>query len=203
MGYPRRLLTPDEAVIREFHPHWRVLIPAGLWLILGIAGIVLTWQMAPEDDTIDWIVTGLLALAIVYLVGAPIINWRFTQYVLTNERLIVRRGVISRSGIEVPLENINDVRFSQKVLERALRFGDVTIESAGELGQSVLHDIPNPEGFQSQLYTAREERAMALGGGGGPRDPVAQLESLAKLHEQGVLSDEEFAAKKQRLLDQM
>lgn len=204
MAYPRRLLTEDEAVIREFHPHWRVLIPAGLWFLLGIAAIVVTWQVAPDDTTVDWIVTGLLVLAIIYLAGAPIINWRFTQYVLTNERLIVRRGVISRSGIEIPLENINDVRFSQKVLERAMRFGDVTIESAGELGQSVLHDIPNPESFQSQLYTAREERAMMLGGGAaGPRDAVAQLESLAKLHEQGVLSDEEFAAKKQRLLDQM
>jgi membrane protein YdbS with pleckstrin-like domain len=204
MGYPRRLLTEDESVVREFHPHWRVLIPAALWLVLGIAGVVVTWQVAPDDRTVDWIITGLLVVGILVLTGGPIIDWRFTQYVLTNERLIVRRGVISRSGMEIPLENVNDVRFSQSAFERMLRYGDVVIESAGEHGQSVMHDIPQPESFQSQLYTARETRAIGLGSGsGGPRDPVAQLEALARLHEQGVLTDDEFAAKKQRLLDQM
>src|SRR5690606_14590832 len=116
-------------------------------------------------------------------------------------------GVIRRGGTEIPLESINNVLFNQTVVERLLGYGDVLIESAGSQGQSKLDDIPDPEAFQSQVYRAREERSMHLQSGrrgdGEPRDAVAQLEALAALHRDGVLTDEEFAQKKAQLLGQI
>jgi hypothetical protein len=80
--------------------------------------------------------------------------------------------------------------------------GDLLIESAGEHGQSRFTDIPRPEDVQSQIYQLREKRTVSLEGGnqGGA---AGQLESLARLHRDGVLTDEEFAAKKQKLLDEI
>lgn len=201
MRYPERLLTEDERVLHQFPPHWRVLLLPIAGTAVAAAAHVAIWTLF--DGGVAWILTA--ATAALWLAGAlpPAVRWYVTRYILTNERIVVRSGLVSRSSIEIPLENINHVRFSQGVVERLLGYGDVLIESASEQGQSRLHDIPDPEAFQSEVYRAREERSLHFRGDHGPRDPVAQLEALASLHERGVLTDEEFAEKRQRLLDRI
>ena len=76
------------------------------------------------------------------------------------------------------------------------------IESAGEQGQSRFRDIPEPEEFQSLVYRVREERSIGLTAA-GQKDPAAQLETLSRLHRDGVITDAEFEEKKQKLLDQL
>lgn len=181
-----------------------------LWVIAAIVAVVLLFQYVPENNrTIAWIATGLMGVALLPLTVVPIIQWWFTAYILTNERLITRKGVIAKSGIEISLENISNVWFNQNVLERLLRSGDLLIESAGETGQSRFSDIPDPEGFQSLLYRTREERNLELSrSAAAPApmagdDPTSKLERLAQLHRDGALTDEEFARKKAALLDEI
>lgn len=201
MRYPQRLLTEDERVLREFRPHWKVLILAGLWTALAIAAIVVAAQRIDQSAIVLTVVA--LVVAVWLVVAAPgIMRWLFTQYVLTTERVIVRTGVLARSGTEIPLESVSNVLFRQSVIERLLGYGDVIIESAGAMGQSRLSDIPDPEAFQSEIYRAREERTLHFESGGrGPRDAVAQLEALADLRDRGAITDAEFEAQKRRLLD--
>lgn len=201
MAYPKRLLSDDESVVREFRPHWRLLVIPGAWLILGIALVVVAYAV----DVASEVALGVLAIVVIAavpLVVIPFIKWWFTSYVLTTERLITRSGMIARSGIEIPLENINNVLFSQNILERFLRAGDLLIESAGESGQSPFENIPRPDEFQSQLYKVREQRTKSLAReeGGDPEDATQQLERLARLYREGVLTDEEFEAAKLTLL---
>ncbi|MTV27150.1 PH domain-containing protein [Nitriliruptoraceae bacterium ZYF776] len=202
--YPTRLLTEDEEIVREFRPHWRVLLPALGWAMLAAAlgGI----GVAALDGTARTVSVVAAVVLWVLLAGRSLLDYWFTNYVLTTERIIVRTGMIARSGTEIPLENINNVLFNQTVLERLLGFGDVLLESAGAQGQSRLEDIPDPELFQSQVYRVREARSLAMRHGPGPADHaagdvVSQLERLADLRERGHLSEEEFEAKKRRLLD--
>jgi len=205
MAYPRRLLTDGEEVVREFRPHWRLLVIPVLWVLLGIAVIVVTWKYAPENDAFDWIATGAVVVASFRLVFYPFIAWWFTSYVLTNERLIRRSGVLSRAGLEMPLENINDVRFTQSVFERVLRSGDVVVESAGEKGQSTFADIPEPEDFHSLIYKVREVRSRDLADGGGVEgtDGVSKLERLGRLLKEGLITQEDYDSKKQGFLDEI
>lgn len=202
MRYPERLLSADEEMLREFHPHWRVLLPAFGWDLLGLAAIVAGWVWFGDRPAVAWTLSAVGLVLIVGVAGLEMLRWKYTLYVLTTERLIVRAGIISRMGTEIPLENVNDVRFSQTPLERVLGYGDVVIESAGELGQSHFTDIPGPERFQSEVYTAREERMLHLEGD-GERDPVAQLESLARLRDEGAISEKEYEDGKRRLLGQL
>ena len=206
MGYPKRLLTTGEEIVREFRPHWRMLfVPFG-WTVLLIAAVVLTWIFPPDNTIFDWVVTGVAALAWLILGLYPFISWWFTTYVLTNERLIARSGILSRHGLEIPLEQINDLSFHQSVVERALRCGDLLIESAGEQGQSRFSNIPEPEQFHSLLYRVREERTRALQGHHGAAtapqgdDAVSRLERLAKLQADGMISREEYEAEKKKIL---
>ena len=201
----RGLSEFGEEVVREFRPHWRLLVIPLFWALLAVAVVVATWRLAPRHDTFDWIVTGIVFVGAARLVFYPLIAWWFTSYVLTNERLIRRSGILSREGLEIPLENINDVRFSQTVLERILRSGDVLVESAGEQGQSRFGDVPQPEDFHSLVYRVREVRArdLAAGAGAGGTDGVSKLERLGRLLKDGLITQEEFDAKKQALLDEI
>jgi uncharacterized membrane protein YdbT with pleckstrin-like domain len=208
MRYPTRLLTEGEHVVREFRPHWRLLVIPAAWTLLFGAVIVLTWMYAPDQSIFDWVVTGIALVLMIWLGIYRFVAWFFTSYVLTNERLITRSGVLARRGLEIPLENINDVQFSQTILERVLHSGDLLIESAGEMGQSRFRDIPEPEAFQSLLYRVREDRSRELQGSGTPSvpapppDAMSKLERLAKLRADGHITDEEYQAKKQALLDE-
>jgi uncharacterized membrane protein YdbT with pleckstrin-like domain len=202
MRYPVRLLTDDEDVVHQFRPHWRVLLPALGWGML--LGALVGAAFAALEPPYTWYALGAGAVLWLVLSTRRLFAWWFTNYVLTTERIIVRAGMIARTGTEIPLENINNVLFSQKVIERLLGYGDVLVESAGQTGQSRLMDIPDPEAFQSEIYRARELRTLHFKGSGArTRDVVQQLESLADLRERGHLSDDEFAAEKARLLGEL
>jgi len=206
MGYPKRLLTEGEEIVREFRPHWRMLvIPLG-WTLLLAAAVVLTWIFPPDQKWFDWGVTGIAAVAWLVLGLYPLISWFFTLYVLTNERLIARSGVLARHGLEIPLEQVNDVTFTQTILERVLHSGDLLIESAGTQGQSRFSNIPEPEEFHSLLYRTREDRSMALQGVKPTpegNDSVSRLERLARLQQDGMISREEYEEQKRKILGEV
>jgi uncharacterized membrane protein YdbT with pleckstrin-like domain len=205
--YPEHLLTDGEEILTQFRPHWKVLLPAIGWamLLAAIAGFAAA--ALPERWSPNWSFGWSFGIALVlWLVisAKALVAWYATNYVLTTERIVVRQGLIARTGTEIPLENITNVLFSQRVIERLLGYGDVLIESAGSQGQSRLADIPDPEAFQSEVYRARELRTLHFRNAGNSsvtaRDAVQQLEALADLRERGHLTDEEFAAKKRHLL---
>ena len=199
MAYPQRLLSPGERVETEFRPHWKVLIAPVSLLVLAIAiAIVLGTQL---DGALQ-LVGPVAAIVLGLLAGLKSwFNWLFTKYIITNERLIIREGLISRRGKEIPLERIDNVSFSQTVGERILRSGDLIIESAGEDGQSLYTDIPKPEDTQSMIYQIRETRMMALQGRAN-LSPADEISKLSKLRHDGVLTEEEFETKKRQLLDE-
>lgn len=206
MRYPERLLTPDEQIVHQFRPHWKVLLPAFGWALLmaAVVGIAFAALQDRRETWMPWTVLGIAVVLWLVLSAKALLDWVFTNYVLTSERIIVRKGMIARSGTEIPLENINNVLFNQRVLERMLGYGDVIVESAGSMGQSVLDNIPDPEAFQSEVYATRELRSLQLKGGTQQtRDVVEQLEALADLRERGHLTDAEFAAKKRQLLGEV
>ena len=177
-----------------------------VWWIAAVAAIFVVFQIIDAEGWVALILVALILAALIPLVVNPVIKWLFTTYVLTSERLITRTGMIARSGIELPLQNINNVLFNQSVIERVLKSGDLLIESAGESGQSEFTNIPNPEEFQSTLYRTREEQSRNTAAEESAiaaditRDPTEQLERAARLREDGVLSEEEFADMKRKIL---
>lgn len=202
MSYPERLLSPGEVVEHEFRPHWQRIVIPTLITLVAIAAMIAIVAIDQIEDLIMWILLGLVLVVWAITAIPRYLDWWFTRYVITTERIIVRSGVLARRGKEIPLEVINDVAFSQTIMERMLHSGDLLIESAGEQGQSRFTDVPRPEEVQSQIYQLREKRTVALEGGVGG-GAAGQLEALARLHKDGVLTDEEFAEKKQKLLDEI
>jgi uncharacterized membrane protein YdbT with pleckstrin-like domain len=203
MGYPKRLLSKDEVIVSEFRPHWTGILKEGALLLL----IVILVVLVQVQGWSGWISVGLVVAGLL-VTARGLIRWLTTLHVITNERVIYRAGLISKTGKEIPHEVINDVAFNQRALERIFGTGDLLIESAGTHGQSRYRDIPDPEGVQSLIYGEREKRmtqqnvaGMAGGPGSASQSVAEQLEIISRLHDDGKLSDSEFDAQKRKLLE--
>jgi uncharacterized membrane protein YdbT with pleckstrin-like domain len=216
MAFPRSLLADHEKLVFELRPHWISAVPPLLWTLVLLVGLFLGYQAMEAifskestQETAKSVVGGLFTLAWLYLAVVPFLRWRFTFFVLTSDRLITRSGVIAKHSKEIPLERINDVAFTQTVLERALGAGDLLVESAGERGQTRIANVRKPEQVQLMIYKeteANQNRMMRVGhdepAPGGDNIPE-QIAALGRLREQGVLTEAEFLAKKQELLKRM
>lgn len=196
MAYPTKLLSDGEKVVKEFRPHWQAIaLPIAIVIGAALGGGVIGMIVKNVGVSLA------IGVALGLVVAIPkVIVWAFTKYVITNERVIMRSGVFARHGKEIPLEVINDVAFSQSLLERMVGSGDLLLESAGEMGQSRFTNIPTPEEIQTLVYKARESRMSTLN---SVRTPADTLTTLAQLHRDGVLTDEEFEAKKHKLLGEI
>lgn len=205
MGFPRRLLAENEELILDLRPHWiSLVLPIGATvLIVGAVGAALAFIAASWPSWVSW---AAIALGVVLLLAYPVrffIDWITSHFVVTTDRLIHREGWFAKRSMEIPLENINDVRFNQSVFERLIKAGDLTIESAGEFGQQNFTDIRDPEQVQKVIYETSEQNKQRMYTGGRGAPSVAdELDKLDRLRDEGVISTEEFEAQKARLFGQ-
>jgi uncharacterized membrane protein YdbT with pleckstrin-like domain len=165
MGYPRRLLGEGEDIEHELHPHWKALVLPVLVLLLVI-GVGVYLYVAAGDRWHNALRYAIVVIGVILLIWGsliPYLRWRTTLYVLTNERIIDRYGILSRAGRDIPLARVNDVSFSHNVFERMLRCGTLTVESAGERGQLVWTDVPQVENVQRELYRLVDEHGKRHG----------------------------------------
>jgi uncharacterized membrane protein YdbT with pleckstrin-like domain len=139
--------------------------------------------------------------------GLTYAKWVTTNFVITTDRLIYRHGVLSKHGIEIPLERVNTVFFSQSILERIVGSGDLVIESAGELGRQDFSNVRKPSAVQNEIHKqmeANENRKFDRVNAAPAAESIPdQISKLDQLRQQGVLTQAEFDAKKQQLLDRM
>ena len=148
---------------------------------------------------------GYLGMAAI-IVGAAwvlvdLTKWRTTYFVVTSHRLIYRQGVVSRDGVEIPLERVNNVNFGQSFLERMLGVGDLLIESGGQDGQQTFSDIAQPERVQNIIHSTIQARGgIRSGSTSDPMSIAGELERLEALLDRGTITDEEFLEQKRRLL---
>jgi uncharacterized membrane protein YdbT with pleckstrin-like domain len=137
---------------------------------------------------------------------------------VTSDRLIYRHGVLSKHGIEIPLDRVNTVFFRQSIFERMVGAGDLVIESASETGRQRFSNVRKPSAVQNEIYRqieANENRKYDRVGVSAAAGTTAaqtaddtesipaQIRQLDELRKQGVLTEEEFSRKKQQLLDRM
>jgi len=208
--FPRKLLNEREDIVLDLHPHWWFFAPPLLALIAAIVvgGLALTltdaaWVQVP---------VGIMVLGFLMWFGIRYSRWVTTNFVVTTDRLIYRHGVLAKHGIEIPLDRVNTVFFRQSIFERIVRSGDLVIESASETGRQAFSNVRNPSAVQNEIYRQIEanenrkfDRVGESAAGGDDREPSipAQIRELDELRKQGLVSEQEFAAKKQQLLDRM
>ena len=155
MAYPQKLLAPDEHVKFEMRPHWRGLIGPILILIATVFIGTFLFVSAPWA-WLQWVVGGVMALLILWPALVGFLRWVTTDYVFTDRRVIVRSGIVTKRGRDVPLSKINNVSFEVPALGRILNYGALDIQSAGENEGLHIADVPNVEQIQRDIYELTE-----------------------------------------------
>lgn len=158
MGYPDSVLAADEQVVLHRHPHWkRLVVPVLVLLVASFvaaaaAGWVETLSWAPNAKLVVSAVIGAIWLLLVgWLTVWPFLAWLSTHFVVTDRRVMFRHGLLTRSGIDIPLARINSVEFRHGLLERMLRTGTLVIESASQ-DPLEFYDIPRVQRVHALLY---------------------------------------------------
>jgi len=153
--YPEKLLAPGETIAFELKPHWRALIWPACVLVIEV--FIATWAFFAFDNTVfRWVVVGVGVVILSWQVALPFLRWMTTQYVFTSRRIIVRRGLITKQGRDMPLSKVNNVSFEVGILGRILNYGTLEVESASDDGDLVIDDVPNVEDIQRQVYELHE-----------------------------------------------
>lgn len=166
----------------------------------------------------------LLSLVLLVQFVHGLIVWQSERYIITNRRVIRTEGIINKLTRDSALEKVNDLELKQSVVGRLLGYGTVKVITGSDTGVDTFRRISHPGRFKRALLNAKEElhvrpldelpdvtqpapapspgRQTPPMGQVSPAASVAdRLAELSDLHARGLISDAEFQAKRQELLN--
>ena len=158
-------LSEGEHLVLKLHQHWKTVLAPLLILAATVVALLVLLLAVPavRDAAAGRLALGAAALVVVIVfVAVPLLRWRTTSYELTNRRLRLRAGILTRTGRDFPLTRISDVSFQQGLLDRLLGCGRLVVESPGEHGQLVLTEIPSVQHVQATLFQLVEHEQARL-----------------------------------------
>ncbi len=139
-------------------------------LVLALLGIGLTVWLLPVVEATDfprWLGFIPLVLAIVGVgwVAFVYLNWLRLLYVITDEEIYLKFGLVSRDVTQIRLDRVQNTAFDQSIHERILQYGDVRIYTAGTNTEDItFQSVPNPERVKVLLTELLSDRAGGTGG---------------------------------------
>jgi membrane protein YdbS with pleckstrin-like domain len=145
-----RYLFPTERYRGEWKRHWIHL--QNVFLIAVLATLLLGWLTGfatRENQPGLTTVIVLIWLVVVFWVAWRVADWYFDRFILTNKRVMVINGIITRRVAMMPLLRVTDMKYEQSPLGRMLNYGTFVLESAGqEQALREVKHLPNP----NELY---------------------------------------------------
>src|SRR3954462_12587454 len=162
----------------EGHPSWRAILAfymKGILMVLVACLIAagITTVASKDSRTSTVAIVAIAGVALVILVG--FIKRVTTHYTITNKRLRIQRGIISRDIKETRLERVQNVNFSQGVFQRMLQVGDVDFDTAGTDDYGfTFAGVANPDEVVQQVDRATAAVTAGAQGRGQPAPPEQQ-----------------------------
>jgi len=193
----------DEKIILETKLHWFTLVVPFLVLLAGsIIGIVIGGY-------------GLLLILIAALYFFyKMVERNSNIWAVTNLRIVDEYGVFSNNSKESPLDKINNVTYNQSFWGKIFGYGNVQIQTAAEIGSTSYSFVENPgklkdaisrmqeEYKDNQIRKQASELAIAMQAGHQNKTDIpSELEKLFDLKQRGIITEEEFVARKSKLLN--
>jgi membrane protein YdbS with pleckstrin-like domain len=172
-----RYLFPTEKFRGEWKRHWVQLakeIGIGI-LATFVMGYATGWLAKHNLDSLVTIAILIYALVLGWIAW-QVTDWYFDRFILTNKRVMVVSGVVTRNVAMMPLLRVTDMKYVQSPLGRILNYGTFELESAGqeqalrkinnlpnpnELYLRIVEEMYEPEAVEARLGRAAEEELRA------------------------------------------
>jgi len=137
-------LAGEEQVVFTVRPTL-IFVKLG-YALAALGGLALIALLAWQPWVrVPFYVSLPLALALLLLPAYKHLKRNTVSYTLTDSKIEIDQGLVSRTTRNIPLRNIQDVTVRATVFQRLLRFGDLVVDNASETGgTTVLHNIPDP-----------------------------------------------------------
>jgi uncharacterized membrane protein YdbT with pleckstrin-like domain len=156
MSYIEQNLVPGETVLYKTRLHWIVLVrPVVVAALLGSVGLVFViggYEASGKDRSYG----GMIFVGVLLLGAAPIsvlaglIRKTATEVAVSNRRVLIKTGFISRRTTEVVLSKVESVGVDESTFGRMLGYGDVIVRGTGGTAESFAR-IANPEELSHQV----------------------------------------------------
>ncbi|GAA4928663.1 PH (Pleckstrin Homology) domain-containing protein [Actinomycetospora succinea] len=174
MAYPDGVLRRGEHVLAHRRPHWRMLVvpalvpPVAVFLAALVAGLAGGIGEGSTRTAVRLAVVLLAVLAVVWFAVLPLVRWRFTHLVVTDRRLLVREGVLTRESIDVAGATITGVRTRSSGVDRLLGAGTLVVSTAGTEEPWEFSGLGDVERLASQVEGVADDRGgLELAAGWG------------------------------------
>ena len=196
---------------------WRPILAVILALAVGLVLMLRPdlWQMSA--------IGVLLAFVPLFVMLRIFLDWINERYMITNRRVMELRGIVNKNVRDSALEKVNDVGLNQSVVGRILNYGTVEIITGSDVGVNTFHRIASPVRFKRAMLNAKEalhsvpgiaaEEGIAAAAAPATAEAVKAwanavasadipdlIKELDELRQKGIVSEEEFQAKKKELL---
>jgi len=160
-------LLPGERILARSCRHWVVLLRPIATTVLAVAIALVLLVLLPIAGELR-----LLLMLGVVLVGLGVINlyylgWRAHEYVLTDQRVILNEGIVSKFSRSIAIDRIQDLTTFQGLWGRTWGYGDIELETAGREGAELLSTVPQPQQLRNAIFGQIEARRRQ-GGSANP-----------------------------------
>ena len=149
-------LHPGEQVVFSGRPSWRSVLE------IYIGGLVLAGLVGAIAALIDVVALGVGVGVAVYVVVLIVgfVRRVGTRYVISNQRLYIRRGLLAKREQQTRIDRVQNVNTKQSLFERILRVGTVDFDTAGTGDADFRFDgIANPGAVVRAVDEAQREAA--------------------------------------------
>jgi uncharacterized membrane protein YdbT with pleckstrin-like domain len=154
-------LHPGEEIVFEGHPSWRAVL--GFYLS-GIAGaVVIAVIVAIALSVAIGIAVGVVLIALVLIAG--FVKRTATDYMISNQRLYIRHGILSKRVQQTRVDRVQNVNTDQSLGQRLLRVGTVDFDTAGtDDADFKFVGVANPSAIATAIDRAQRAAATRAGG---------------------------------------
>ena len=200
-----KIISQNETLLEEVREHWiEMAAPTAILLILVLLALVLEITQLLAGA---W---GFVIFVLLVLAGAGhfayrYIRWSSKYLFLTNRRVVVVSGILSRKTNEIPISRITDIRCNQGIFGRILNFGSLDIQSAGNDASEAMGNIPHPFDIRNKvdaLASSPSSYDPPVGEVKGRSDQAVEtIERLSRLYRDGFIDEAEFKRLKAKVFE--
>jgi len=168
-------LQPGEVVLLFARRHWLYFYSRlTLYIVVGLLGLVAgTWLVAATfgfGGLAGSIAIVVLALWALYWGIRAYFHWyRYNNdvWTVTNQRLVdsLKKHWFHHQMSSADLVDVEDIRVVKEgILHTTFNFGDVRCQTAGEVPNFILANVPDPVGVLAVVDNARDAARRELRG---------------------------------------
>ena len=157
-------LLPGERIVASSSRHWVVLLrPIATTVLAAAVSLVILTLLPLAAELRLFLMLGVI------LAGIGVLNlyywgWRAHEYIVTDQRVILNEGIISKFSRSIAIDRIQDLTTFQGLWGRTWGFGDIELESAGREGGELINTVPHPQQLRNAIFAQIEARRRQ----GGP-----------------------------------